>query len=57
MRAMYHQFDGILYIGLETRLIDGMFAWKHGCLGNSELKKEGNSELKKEGFHGYPKTK
>ena len=50
MRAMYHQFDGILYIGWETRLIDCMFAWKHGCLGNSKL-------LKKEGFHGHPKTK
>ena len=44
------QFDAMLYIGLETRLIDGIFAWKHGCLGNSEL-------LKKQGVHGYPKTK
>ena len=27
------------YISLETRFIDGIFAWKRGCLGNSELKK------------------
>ena len=24
------------YICLETRLIDGIFAWKRGCLGNSD---------------------
>ena len=35
------------YIWLETRLIDGIFAWKRGCLGKSELKN---------GFHGYSKT-
>ena len=27
------------YISLETRFIDGIFAWKRGCMGNSELKK------------------
>ena len=25
------------YIWLETRLIEGMFTWKRGCLGNSEF--------------------
>ena len=30
------------YISLETRLVDGIFAWKQGCLGNSD---------------GYSKTK
>ena len=24
------------YISLETRLIDGIIAWKQGCLGNSD---------------------
>ena len=33
MEATYRRFGG-----LETRLIDGIFEWKRGFLGNSELK-------------------
>ena len=47
MQVTYHWFYAIPVS--ETWLIDGIFAWKWGCMGNSELKKIG--------VHRYLKAK